>query len=269
MNISINYGYYVQGKLIPFSIEITSDEKYYNELKKLLRVDRITGYMFKRAGKSNDGGYIMTDDFYSGDNIAYSFGISNDVSWDDFMADNEYEVFMYDPTINKLPKNRNAFHYFKEGLSGEYNPATKMNTLENFISINNHKKYKNMILKIDIEGSEWNFLETVKSSTLNQFDQILFEFHDLIKGGTDKELEKRLSGLKKLNKTHQLIHLHGNNSGYYIYADGALYPNVMEATYVKKSKYDTYKDNVFLPTNIDEPCDPGRPDLVLGYWNAE
>ena len=49
----------------------------------------------------HDGGYILLDDFHEG-SIAYSFGISTDVTWDKEMASRGYDVFMYDHTIDKL-----------------------------------------------------------------------------------------------------------------------------------------------------------------------
>ena len=36
-----------------------------------------------------------------------------------------------------------------------------------------------MILKMDVEGAEWDFLDTVDTKTLKQFDQIVFEYHEL------------------------------------------------------------------------------------------
>jgi len=46
------------------------------------------------------------------------------------------------------------------------------------------------------------------------------------------------------------------------------FPNVLEATYVSKEKYETIDDNeLILPINLDAPNDIGRPDIILGAWN--
>jgi hypothetical protein len=65
-----------------------------------------------------DGGYVMLSSFKE-NGIAYSFGISNDVTWDNIMAELGYNIWQYDHTINALPYERKEFHWFKEGISGE------------------------------------------------------------------------------------------------------------------------------------------------------
>ena len=210
----------------------------------------------------------MLDDLNSGNYVAYSFGINDDVSWDSDMADRGFEIYMYDHTIESLPSDREAYHYFKQGIAGSPNPENSMDTLDNFILQNGHQDCNNMILKMDVEGCEWDVLMSIESSTLNQFDQIVLEFHNLISACDDETAQKKISVLKKLNETHKPIHLHGNNCGYSICIDDTLYPDVMEVTYVKKSKYCTCKDkDILFPTVLDSPCDPLRQDLILGFWN--
>ena len=64
-----------------------------------------------RIGRAYDGGYVMVDDF---DNcVAYSFGISDDVSWDFDIAKRGIDVYMYDHTIDSLPVYDERFHFFK------------------------------------------------------------------------------------------------------------------------------------------------------------
>ena len=78
--------------------------------------------------------------------IAYSFGISNDVSWDLDMVARGYEIFMYDPTINALPQENVKFHFFKEGIADAEIKDENLNTLESFIQRNGHGNKENMIL---------------------------------------------------------------------------------------------------------------------------
>ena len=50
-----------------------------------------------------------------------------------------------------------------------------MKTLDELIKENSHENEKNMILKYDIEGSEWNILYKLKNETLKQFKYIVIE----------------------------------------------------------------------------------------------
>ena len=185
------------------------------------------------------------------------------------MSQRGYDVFMYDMTIDGLPFENEKFHFFKEGIGGTKDIEKSLDTLENFIKRNGHENNSNMILKMDVEGAEWDFLENVSSSTLNQFDQILFEFHDLVRYKNDKEMIKTISSLDKLNLTHTLVHIHGNNNGYYLnFENVGLVPDVLELTYLRTTNHKFYDDKeIFLPTNFDFPNGDKLPDVPLGYWN--
>lgn len=267
MDIQFSYGFYDgKGTLYNVKADLNASYKYYKNLKKVLEVYKLKDVPLVRIGlQDRDGGYIMADDFNNG-GIAYSFGICDDVSWDSSMADYGYSIYMYDHTIKELPKTRDEFHFFKEGIAGMDRSDLPLKTLSYYLNKNGHSQNKNMILKMDVEGAEWSFLETVNSKVLEQFDQIVLEFHALVQAG---DSDKKLRMLKKINKTHRLVHLHGNNTNYIVKIGDTFFPNVIEATYVRKNKYKTekYKDLV-LPIDIDKPNDYGRSDILLGKWNS-
>ena len=96
--------------------EIVTTPEYYRELHSLLHIAKVEGFDLVRTGKHNDGGYIMLDDFHA-ENIAYSFGICDDVSWDKDMASRGYDFFMYDHTIDRLPEENPRFHWSKLGIA--------------------------------------------------------------------------------------------------------------------------------------------------------
>ena len=245
---------------------ITQSE-YYHEIWKLLHISKAEGHELVRMGRNNDGGYIMLDDFSSDDKIAYSFGISRDVSWDKAMASRGYDVFMYDHTIDSLPEENSRFHWFKLGISDSSMNADRLKTLEYFIEQNHHQDKHDMILKMDVEGAEWGFIENVKTETLNRFSQILFEFH----GMNDPKLCDRIPNvLRKLNQTHQLIHLHAQNTGCYVCTGGKTFCNQIEVSYVRRDRYVFIDDyDVNLPIDIDMPASWCADDAELGRWNDE
>ena len=265
MDISFKTGFYIQNRLYEVNANINADPEYYKELKKTLKIKKIEGCDLIRVGLSgSDGCYIMADNF-SEPSASYSFGIYNDVNWDNIMAEMGYQIYLYDHTIEKLPFNRPEFNFFKEGIAGEDVKDQPLNTLKHYIERNGHSDSKNMILKMDVEGAEWGFLETVTSKTLKQFDQIVFEMHNLIGAGNG---EKILKLLKKLNKTHQVIHVHGNNSGHQLTVGDTTFPDVIEVSYVNRDNYEFYDDeDLILPTELDAPNDIGRKDIELGHWN--
>ena len=270
MDVTLGKFYYINGKYVPVGEQLNVNQKYYELLRERLKIKKVVGKNFVRLGRPNDGGYVMVDNFKPA-GVAYSFGIKDDVSWDWDMAARGYNIFMYDPTIDALPQNHERFHFFKEGILGIEIKEKSMNTLENFIKLNGHENKEDMILKMDVEGAEWSFLSTVTSETLNQCDQIVFEFHDLTKPKDQSVMNATLACINKINKTHSLVHLHANNCGsFLILDDKILFPDVLELTYVKTSNYELVDDeNIFLPIPIDQPNNKDCQEIPLGFWNKK
>ena len=92
-----------------------------------------------------------------------------------------------------------------------------------------------------------------------------FEFHG-IPGHTNPELV--LEVFRKLNRTHQLVHIHANNNGHYISFGHKKFCDLFEFTYVLRSKYSFIDDyDVNLPLSIDDVNVPSLPEIILGRWN--
>ena len=127
-------------------------------------------------GEPRDGAYVLLDDL-SDIKIAYSFGISNIIHFDKALADKGIDVYMYDYTVNGLPYENTKFHFKKIGITCEYKKSSNMKTLIDIMKENGHLEEKNMILKMDIEGNEWEVLQEITPDILNKFKYITMELH--------------------------------------------------------------------------------------------
>lgn len=176
---------------------------------------------------------------------------------------------MYDMTINGLPQNHSNFHFFKEGIADKKIVEKSLDTLENFVSRNGHENREDMILKMDVEGAEWDFLSTVPLDLLQKFDQMVFEFHNLISPKDFIGSVMTTELIKKINYTHTLVHLHGNNHSSHLDIENlGCFPDVLELTYLNNAHYDFYDDeNIYLPLELDAPNHPNLEEIKLGYWN--
>ncbi len=268
MNIFYKWGFYINNQLISIDADLNVSFEYYKELKELLKVYTPINKGITRIGNQDcEGGYIMVQDFNT-PSVVYSFGIKDNLPLESDLANRGYEVFLYDNTINEPANLSENMHFHREGLGDVYNPYGPLDTLKNYIYQNEHNIHNNMILKINLNGSEWDILNSVDSKTLEQFDQIIVEIHDLIKGCNDEKKQLILNSLKHLQETHQLIHLHANNSSRTIKIGNTTFSDIMEVTFAKKEKYETtLNKELSLPTIIDHPNDIGRADLKLGKWN--
>lgn len=240
----------------------------------LLKPQRVDNKSLVRIGKDIDGGYVMLDEFDSHNTTAaYSIGINADVSWDDCVANRGIDVYMYDHTIKGLPRQHPRFHFFKIGLTGSKS-SDVLKTLQEMLVLNGHTKNKDLILKMDIEDCEWDVLLHTPSETIAQFRQIVFELHGLLSWQNGNRItnieryEMMVAVLEKLNKTHQVFHLHANNARQMPLRCGEfVLTSLVEVSYIRRDDYkDSFSEsNQLYPIDkVDKPNVRSRPDIFLG-----
>ena len=250
----------------PIICPIENNEEYYKELRDILHVRRAVGYDFVRVGRLNDGGYAMLDDF-SDKMSAYSFGISDDMSWD--VQINEMSgmnVHMYDHTIPCSPGYHKGCFFNRIGLGVTDDKEKNLKSLETVLTDNGElSEDRDLIMKMDIECAEWDVLGEMPESILKRFRQIVVEFHGMISDNDGSTFEKRLSVLRKLNNTHQVAWVHGNNCTGAVGNEEMTMPLSIEVLYLNRDCYEFTDENAELPLVIDMPNMPGRKDFDLSY----
>ena len=209
-----------------------------------------------RIGNKGDGGYVLLNDFKN-IKFAYSFGIANEISFDKELSEKNIDIFMYDHTIEKIKESNSKFHWKKIGLTGKKEINTNLKTLKDLIKENGHTQEKDMILKMDIEGNEWDSFLYMNFNILRKFKYIVVEFHFYDKY---KPIYSKI--LKKLNKNHQIFHLHCNNCGQIINFDGYNICDSLEVSYVIRegNTFIKYNENNSINDVDYRNCD-NKPDF--------
>ncbi len=225
-----------------------------SDIYNLIIPQKANKYNYVRIGNKNDGGYIMLDDFVNID-AAYSFGISGDVSWDKDVAKKGIDVYMFDHTIDMPPEFNDRFYYSKIGVGIKDNTFCNIKSLNKILEDTRHINDNNLIMKMDIEGNEWDVINSISSEILMKFKQITIEFHGL---SEKNKIKNKIKVLKKINKTHQSVWLHGNNFGYALKRDDVIYPNVVEITFARRKEYKFSKLRD-LQLILDAP---NNPDII-------
>jgi hypothetical protein len=184
-----------------------------------------------RLGNKFDGGYVIgivesKYDFY------ISAGISNEESFSrDFINlynMNKVNCAAFDGTIDNYPiKYTKKIIFYKRNIS-----SYKDNKNANLDYFTEH--YKNIFLKMDIEGSEYSWLLYLSKEQLNKFKQIVIEFHGINDDSWNFKKSDKIECFKKLADTHYPIHIHGNNNGPLT----ENIPDVVEITYLRKDLFD-------------------------------
>ena len=220
-------------------------------------------YGFVRRGRRNDGGYVMVDDGVR-DGIAYSFGISDDVSWDIDMAALGFEIYQYDHTVSKPPAHDPRFHFFQHGIAHENSPDGVFLSIPEIMARAGHNERDDIVLKMDIEGAEWAVFSSLSRGILNRFSQIVVELHRLTQIGNAETAREVVGVLERLNRSHQCVHVHANNWGWIGLLGGVLLPDTLEVSYVRRAGHRFIPTDRVFPTKLDMPCNPGTPDYFLG-----
>lgn len=236
---------------------------FFEEIIKACRVEKATGFPMVRIGKRADGGYIMLDDF-DGIEACYSFGIGTEVSWEEDMATRGIDVYCYDHTIGHMPGNNEKLHFFRNGIAGADSRDGILKTMGTFLRENKNRT-DNLILKMDVEGAEWEFLQEVEKSVLSRFKQMTFELHNL----TDEKQSREIFGcLNKLKETHQPVWIHGNNAGLVERAGDYMVPQMLEITYVRKDSYKLAECDYSCPIYLDDPNISDFNEIGLQGWGG-
>lgn len=229
------------------------------DLIQLLTVAPSSNFSFTRMGSRNDGGYVFCDlqQKYS---KLISFGVGDNVDFESDLSEIVDSIDLYDPTVNSLPRPIENAVFFKLGLGAEDRKGfvTLQSATQAYLAD------ENLLLKIDIEGGEWDSLDVTDPVLLKSFTQIFLELHDLHKVYDPVLLSKYISVLEKLRVNHDLVNIHANNWSAYSVIHGIPLPDTIEITLVRRN------ERLFFENSIGEkaatyntPNNPDKPDYRL------
>jgi hypothetical protein len=222
------------------------------------KIDKIQ-FALKRFGSENDGGYILFKDIGLSTDLL-SFGIGDNLDFEEDMAPFVNRVLAFDGSIDRLPKNVVGLE-FKNKYVGE---ISSINTVC-ITDIIPEMKSDRLILKIDIEGGEWKVLGQLSDAHLSRFDQIVGEFHGLSSMRSDNEIMERIRILERLHSKFTLINSHPNNWSRYRVIKGVPIPDAVELTFLKNEIFSGIVDQGFVTEEhkLNSPCNPLKPDHVI------
>ena len=162
---------------------------------------------FARFGSANDGGYLMCEDLIEPLDAAYSYGVGPNDDWGcDVSRRYHVPVYQYDCFDPARPTcNGGTFVFHNECVgdhTGNRGPHF-FDTLENQVRKNGDIG-RRLIIKMDIEGAEWDSLLAAPDELLAAIPQLAMEMH-----GYDNP--KIVEVLRKLKRNFYLVNLHFNN----------------------------------------------------------
>ena len=185
-----------------------------------------------RFGSINDGGYYVNPKKVLEADILFSGGISSNVEfeYDIFQFNKDIKLIMVDPTVSQIGLLSKAllriFFFKNEKLRYLINTLTfvlmlqsgrgwhikkwlssKTGILQCMHEKNVSFENKKSLLKLDIEGGEYDMLDEIIEN-IHLFNCMVFEFHDL-----DVKHTLLYDFLKKCSTHFDMIHLEVNHCG--------------------------------------------------------
>lgn len=204
----------------------------------------------QRVGDDHDGGYLMCNTSLRGAKNAFSIGINGWDGWGvQLAADYGMPVEQYDCTNLKVPtcgvrgfdaymggvkynayagKCKGLLHFHPicvETRESTLPKTMKLMSLEQMVAAAGMGQSKDLVLKIDPEGAEWDALDMASDQTLAQFRTIAVEFHHLDtvesrwlcsdpEPGNPAHAARRHPKmariLQKILRQFRIVHTHGN-----------------------------------------------------------
>ncbi len=220
-----------------------------------------------RIGPNTDGGYIFAD-CISSTQVVISYEIGTEYRFDAEMAGRGHDVYMFDHTIEPLKFENTKLHFFQEGVAG------RTDVSQNLFAIKDHLRRHQingdrLILKMDVEGAEFDALESIPDETLHRFEQIILEVHWL-NNLEDSDFRARFCRIfQKLNRIFTLFHVHANNwdgpNGFAVVCGIPVSP-LLELSYIRSTSVRRRQSQTLYPTALDYPNITESKDKLLWFY---
>jgi len=246
-----------------------------------------------RLGNKNDGGYIVSREIVNNAEILVSFGISNDWSFEEdlILKSRCNYIVCYDHSVSKKIFFKEAIRMLFSAIAYPKNLNYKINRIKNYFQYINFFNQKNIIhiekkvsnnivnelnnidiqnvfknfsskkilLKIDIEGSEYRILNDI-CKIKDKLIGIIIEFHDI-----DLNINKIQDFIDSISE-FKILHIHGNNCGE---VDNEGNPTIIEMTLLNinliKYNFEEFNNQKYPLNKIDFPNDPFKKDIKLEF----
>jgi hypothetical protein len=177
-------------------------------LFQLLQPVALANCELERFGEENDGGYLLCGNLLGDVQSAYSYGISGYDGWGcEVSTQLRVRTHQYDCFDVRLPKpcpgGDTEFHPECVGPKSITEDGKIFDSMESQFAKNGDVR-KQLVVKMDIEGAEWDSLLHASEATLSRIDQLAIEMHSVDK-------PQFVEVVRRLKRWFHVAHLHFNN----------------------------------------------------------
>ena len=231
-------------------------DRFRGELFAELQPVDLPGCRMERLGGVHDGAYLMCGNLFDGIKAGYSYGIGVADTWGCDIARrlavpvHQYDCF--DPGRPVCPGGATVFHDECIAPAQTRDGSGRVfDTLENQLARNGDAA-RRVVVKMDVEGAEWDSLLHAPAGVLERIDQLAIELHGVGE-------EKHVTAIRRLKQYFHVANVHFNNQACQPRLDpfpAAAY----EVLFVNKQVANAGAPRLWAPHPLDQPSDPNRAD---------
>jgi hypothetical protein len=169
---------------------------------------RLTNCELRRFGEPHDGGYPLCENLLDRVKSGYSYGINGFDGWGCEVSRrlrvrvHQYDCFnLREPSC---PGGQTIFHGECVGTVKQTQDGRPFDTLANQFARNGDASTP-IVMKIDVEGAEWDAFLLAPDNVFSQIDQLDVEFHMMM------DDPKYVETMRRLKQFYYVAHVHYNN----------------------------------------------------------
>lgn len=209
-----------------------------------------TGINLIRLGAPNDSGYLVPDDL-KGIKACFSPGSDKKFQFENDCFDLGMDIFIADKTVeeHEVPTK---FNFIKKHIEpGGHDNNIQM---DKWVNDNIKKDKLDLLLQMDIEGSEYLNIIDLSNKTLKKFRIIIIEFHHLDHLANPLFFDTSVRVFSKLLESHTCVHIHPNNSSKLVKINRLEIPPLLEITFLRNDRIKEKSVIKSFPHKLDADC---------------
>ncbi|MCF0071397.1 FkbM family methyltransferase [Dyadobacter sp. CY261] len=203
-----------------------------------------------RVGPNGDGGYLVPDDLED-IGACFSPGVYTVSEFEMECFRRGMRLFLADKSVDKpiLSLDDSSYHFLKKHVG--CTNTDDLITLDTWFNDFYGKKDKDILLQMDIEGSEYLTLTAASNDLLERCRIIVVEFHDLHKLWNPEFFRLANEVFGKILQTHTCVHIHPNNCiGLYKRLNIEI-PPIAEFTFLRNDRFVKKSRQTEFPHPLD------------------
>lgn len=230
-----------------------------NDMLTLLNPSQHLKNGLQRYGSKQDGGYVVHHNLALGSHLI-SLGVGDNISFDSDLAQIVRSITLCDFSIDELPVKIPNAQLIRKKVVAKVMDKSKEIALEELLD--GLPRDENVLIKMDIEGYEWEILANFDWSQFPQVNQLVIEFHGLLQKAKTFQSLSMLQVVEGLTKTFQVVNFHANNYGDFECFLNIPLPDVIEVTLVRREVSTSESPATFM-TRLNYPNNPFAPEILF------